>query len=166
MIGIYVDNLQIVHSAQLDSNGDALDSSSFYASFLRKLKSDWEVVDEGVMSDLLGIEARLYGYHHRLALLGEFGAVPLGLLLVLRGLVECVLLVRDSLPVLLRGVVGLGRFGFESVCFSLGSVLPPLCLVVLHLVSGHLLGGGGEVAPGPLECLTHVRLALVGRVRA
>jgi len=36
-IGIYVDNLQIVHSAELDEDGIPLDSSSFYAKFLDRL---------------------------------------------------------------------------------------------------------------------------------
>ena len=55
-IGIYVDNLQIVHSAKLDNNGEAIDNDSFYAKFVKQLRKDWEVVDEGPMRDLLGIE--------------------------------------------------------------------------------------------------------------
>ena len=55
-VGIYVDNLQIVHSAELDSNGDAVDPNSFYAKFMLQLRKDWDVVDEGPMEDLLGIE--------------------------------------------------------------------------------------------------------------
>ena len=58
VVGVYVDNLQIVHSAKLDSDGIALDPSSFYSKFLSRLQTDWEVVDEGVMDDLLGIQAR------------------------------------------------------------------------------------------------------------
>ena len=54
--GIYVDNLQIVHSAELDDDGNAVDSNSFYAKFMEALRRDWEVVDEGRMVDLLGIE--------------------------------------------------------------------------------------------------------------
>ena len=55
-VGIYVDNLQIVHSAELNSNGDAVDPNSFYAKFMLQLRKDWDVVDEGPMEDLLGIE--------------------------------------------------------------------------------------------------------------
>ena len=55
-VGIYVDNLQIVHSAELDSNGDAVDPKSYYAKFMQQLRKDWDVVDEGPMEDLLGIE--------------------------------------------------------------------------------------------------------------
>ena len=55
-VGIYVDNLQIVHSAELDPDGNALDTNSFYAKFMSQLRSDWDVVDEGRMEDLLGIE--------------------------------------------------------------------------------------------------------------
>ena len=55
-IGVYVDNLQIVHSAALDENGDAIDGDSFYSKFMSRLRDDWDVVDEGPMSDLLGID--------------------------------------------------------------------------------------------------------------
>ena len=55
-IGVYVDNLQIVHSAALDENGDAIDGNSFYSKFMSRLRKDWDVVDEGPMSDLLGID--------------------------------------------------------------------------------------------------------------
>ena len=55
-VGIYVDNLQIVHSAQLSSDGDAIDPNSYYAKFMIQLRKDWDVVDEGPMEDLLGIE--------------------------------------------------------------------------------------------------------------
>ena len=51
-----MDNLQIVHSAELDADGRALDPSSYYAKFMNQLRADWEVVDEGPMEDLLGIE--------------------------------------------------------------------------------------------------------------
>ena len=57
-VGIYVDNLQIVHSAALDNDGNALDSNSFYARFMSKLREDWDVVDEGPMEDLLGVECQ------------------------------------------------------------------------------------------------------------
>lgn len=56
MIGIYVDNLQIVHSADVDEGGNPIDRNSFYAKFMAKLQEDWDIVDEGPMSDLLGIE--------------------------------------------------------------------------------------------------------------
>ena len=55
-IGVYVDNLIIVHSAEVDDNGDALDSNTFLSKFLTKLRAKWEVVDEGPMVDLLGME--------------------------------------------------------------------------------------------------------------
>ena len=56
-VGVYVDNLQIVHSALLDADGQAVDPKSFYAKFSTQLTRDWEVVDEGPMDDLLGIQA-------------------------------------------------------------------------------------------------------------
>jgi hypothetical protein len=50
-------NLQIVHSAALDS--DSLGPEGcFYNELMQRLKSDWEVVDEGPMEDLLGIEVQ------------------------------------------------------------------------------------------------------------
>ena len=55
-VGIYVDNLQIVHSATLDEDGEAVDPKSFYAKFIAQLRADWDVVDEGPMTDLLGID--------------------------------------------------------------------------------------------------------------
>ena len=55
-VGIYVDNLQIVYSAELNSDGDAVDQNSYYAKFMRQLRKDWDIVDEGPMEDLLGIE--------------------------------------------------------------------------------------------------------------
>ena len=56
-VGVYVDNLQIVHSATLDADGGALDKTSFYNKFVTKLNTDWDVVDEGEMDDLLGMQA-------------------------------------------------------------------------------------------------------------
>ena len=55
-VGVYVDNMQIVHSVPVDENGVAVDPDSFLAKFLTRLRSDWEVVDEGPMVDLLGME--------------------------------------------------------------------------------------------------------------
>ena len=55
-VGIYVDNLQIVHSAELNGNGDAIDPNSYYAKFITQLRKEWDVVDEGPMQDLLGVE--------------------------------------------------------------------------------------------------------------
>ena len=55
-LGIYVNNMQIVHSAELDENGDAIDNNSFYSKFLTRLRADWDIVDEGPMTDLLGID--------------------------------------------------------------------------------------------------------------
>eukprot|EP00966_Prymnesium_polylepis_P066157 1535376-Prymnesium_polylepis.1 len=57
-VGVYVDNLQIVHSVDIDADGEAADSSSFLARFLLQLRADWDVVDEGPMVDLLAIQAR------------------------------------------------------------------------------------------------------------
>ena len=56
VVGVYVDNLQIVHSVGIDANGDAVDPDSFLAKFLNRLRADWDVVDEGPMVDLLGME--------------------------------------------------------------------------------------------------------------
>ena len=55
-IGVYVDNLMIVHSAEIDDDGNAIDSNSFLAKFLGKLRTDWEIVDEGPMVDLVGMQ--------------------------------------------------------------------------------------------------------------
>jgi hypothetical protein len=56
-IGLYVDNLQIVHSAKLDASGRGPEGCA-YNSFMDALTSDWEVLDEGPMDDLLGIEVQ------------------------------------------------------------------------------------------------------------
>ena len=55
-VGVYVDNLQLVHSVPIDEDGNATDSDSYLARFLTLLRTDWEVVDEGPMHDLLGME--------------------------------------------------------------------------------------------------------------
>ena len=52
VLGVYVDNLQIVHSA---SPGD---KTSKIASFLADIQKDWDVEDEGEMVDILGIQIR------------------------------------------------------------------------------------------------------------
>ena len=54
-IGLYVDNLQVVHSVALDSNGKG-PTGCAYNAFMDRLSADWDVVDEGPMEDLLGIE--------------------------------------------------------------------------------------------------------------
>jgi hypothetical protein len=54
-VGVYVDNLQIVHSVSLDDNGRGPDGCA-YNLFMDALAKDWEVLDEGPMEDLLGIE--------------------------------------------------------------------------------------------------------------
>ena len=56
--GVYVDNLQLVHSAVLDDNGDAVDKNSLYHKFTTALRTEWNVVDEGEMEDLLAIQVR------------------------------------------------------------------------------------------------------------
>ena len=55
-VGIYVDNLQVVHSAKIDDDGVPMDTDSYLAKFLLLLREDWEVVDEDPMDDLLGME--------------------------------------------------------------------------------------------------------------
>jgi len=54
-IGVYVDNLQIVHSAVLDADGRG-PAGCAYNSFMDSLAGDWDITDEGPMEDLLGIE--------------------------------------------------------------------------------------------------------------
>ena len=54
-IGVYVDNLQIVHSARLGGDGRGPDGCA-YNAFMDALAADWDVTDEGPMEDLLGIE--------------------------------------------------------------------------------------------------------------
>ena len=54
-IGVYVDNLQVVHSVEIDEAGrgpDGCHYNEFYDAFAAR----WDVVDEGPMEDLLGIE--------------------------------------------------------------------------------------------------------------
>jgi len=55
-VGVYVDNLQIVHSSQIQDSGEPADPNSYLAKFLTMLRDDWDVVDEGPMVDLLGME--------------------------------------------------------------------------------------------------------------
>ena len=57
-LGVYVDNLQIVHSVPFGSDGEPVDQSSFCAKFIKKLREDWDVVDEGPMIDMLGMQVR------------------------------------------------------------------------------------------------------------
>ena len=54
---MYVDNLQIVHSVELDAKGRGPKGCA-YNSFVDALARDWEVLDEGPMEDLLGIEVK------------------------------------------------------------------------------------------------------------
>jgi hypothetical protein len=54
-VGIYVDNLQVVHSVDVDEDGNA-PAGSAYAAFMAKLAASWDITDEGPMEDLLGIE--------------------------------------------------------------------------------------------------------------
>ena len=55
-VGVYVDNLQIMHSVAINADGEPTSKNSYLAKFLRLLREDWEVVDEGPMDDLLGME--------------------------------------------------------------------------------------------------------------
>ncbi|MGA0059339.1 MAG: reverse transcriptase domain-containing protein [Planctomycetota bacterium] len=54
-IGVYVDNLQIVHSVELDKDGRG-PAGCAYNEFIDALFARWDVTDEGPMEDLLGIE--------------------------------------------------------------------------------------------------------------
>ena len=45
-----------MHSVDINENGDAVDPNSFLATFLKRLNNRWDVVDEGPMVDLLGME--------------------------------------------------------------------------------------------------------------
>ena len=57
-LGVYVDNLQLVHSAKLDADGNPTEAGTFYGKFIKELRSDWDIVDEGEMEDLLAMEVR------------------------------------------------------------------------------------------------------------
>ena len=52
VLGVYVDNLQIVHSHPIDQEGTKV------KELVEALQRDWDVEDEGIMRDLLGIEIR------------------------------------------------------------------------------------------------------------
>ena len=54
-IGVYVDNLQIVHSVAVGADGRGPEGSA-YNELMDSLARDWDVTDEGPMEDLLGIE--------------------------------------------------------------------------------------------------------------
>ena len=55
-VGIYVDNLQIVHSVPFSTDGSVSKPDSYLAKFMQALQRDWDVEDEGSMVDLLGME--------------------------------------------------------------------------------------------------------------
>ena len=55
VIGCYVDNLQVVHSVELDESGRGPEGCA-YNAFFDALTARWDIVDEGPMEDLLGIE--------------------------------------------------------------------------------------------------------------
>jgi hypothetical protein len=57
-IGCYVDNLVIAHSAEVLPDGTA-DPSSFYSRFTKALCKRWDVLDEGPLDDLLGMEVKI-----------------------------------------------------------------------------------------------------------
>ena len=44
-VGVYVDNLQLVHSVPIDKDGNAADPDSYLARFLNLLRADWEVIN-------------------------------------------------------------------------------------------------------------------------
>ena len=50
ILGVYVDNLQIIHSHPIDQEGSKVHD------LIDALHRDWDVEDEGIMRDLLGIE--------------------------------------------------------------------------------------------------------------
>ena len=56
-LGLYVDNLQLVHSVTLDAKGRG-PSGCAYNAFMDALASRWDITDEGPMEDLLGIEVQ------------------------------------------------------------------------------------------------------------
>jgi hypothetical protein len=58
-IGVYVDNLQIVHSVELDAQGRG-PAGCAYNKFMDDLQREWTVTDEGDMEDLLGIEVERF----------------------------------------------------------------------------------------------------------
>ena len=58
ILGLYVDNLIIAHSAKLTEDRTPVDAGSMYAQFTTKLASDWEVEDEGPLKDMLGVEVQ------------------------------------------------------------------------------------------------------------
>ena len=59
VLGVYVDNLQVVHSVEVNNLGVPSNPDSFYAKFLAQLNKDWDVIDEGPMDDLLAIQMRV-----------------------------------------------------------------------------------------------------------
>ena len=58
-VGIYVDNLQIVHSVPFNADGSVSSPSSYLFKFMAALHKDWDVEDEGEMVDLLGMEVQV-----------------------------------------------------------------------------------------------------------
>ena len=52
VLGVYVDNLQIVHSSRIDDKGSKVHA------FMEAIQAEWDVEDEGQMDDLLGIEIK------------------------------------------------------------------------------------------------------------
>ena len=52
VLGVYVDNLQIVHSSRIDDKGSRVHA------FMEAIQAEWDVEDEGQMDDLLGIEIK------------------------------------------------------------------------------------------------------------
>ena len=52
ILGVYVDNLQIVHSHDVSQEGTKIHA------FMEAIQREWDVEDEGPMNDLLGIEIK------------------------------------------------------------------------------------------------------------
>ena len=59
-MGVYVDNLQLVHSVALGADGRGPEGCA-YNKFIDALTARWDVTDEGPMEDLLGIEVDYNG---------------------------------------------------------------------------------------------------------
>ena len=55
-VGVYTDNCMIVHSAKLDGDGNAIDPNSYYAKFKAAFESEWDIVDEGEVDDVLAMQ--------------------------------------------------------------------------------------------------------------
>ena len=46
---------------KVSDDGTVSDPNSFYATFTKALEDEWDVLDEGPMVDLLGVQSRFNG---------------------------------------------------------------------------------------------------------